>query len=201
MIHRYSIDSGSRKRASGILGVISVLISYFLYHYLYQFVFTYVGSYVWLISAPTPLAVYYLLHRFFDKWGWKIGFIRFILQIKIPNLNGEWKGRISSSYNNFRDKEATFQINQTWTSIEIIYRGRDSVSRSKTASIMVDRSQDKFLSYNYVNEPSGSAPESMSKHEGTALLTLIDDNKLKGRYYTGRDRRNHGEIELNKSKK
>ncbi len=56
-----------------------------------------------------------------------------------------------------------------------------------------------MLDYEYVNEPNAHAVEGMHMHRGTARLVLSEDGRvLEGEYYTGRDRKSHGTLRLEK---
>ena len=196
-MHPYSIDSGERKKIYGTLGIISVLVSWGIVHYLPLDAIV-----PWFISAPTaPFAVYLLLYEYFNRWGWKKNLLRTLTQTKVPNIEGEWSGHITSSYDAHESKnEITLKIKQNWTRIEIKMETEESTSYSQIASILTDVSQDTFLNYYYQNKPEPDASPDMGKHEGTAMLTYKNGNKLKleGYYFTGRDRETYGKVYLEK---
>lgn len=196
-MHPYSIDSGERKKIYGILGIISVLVSWAIIHYLPLNL-----SFPWFISAPTtPFAVYLLLYSFFNRWGWKWKIIRSVTPTRVPNLEGKWTGYIKSSFDEHDTKSGIeLEIKQRWTNMELKMETDTSSSYSYAASIRTDEFQDTFLNYTYQNKPEPDANADMEKHEGTAVLTFKDGSKpsLDGYYFTGRGRGTYGKICLEK---
>jgi SMODS-associating 2TM, beta-strand rich effector domain len=56
------------------------------------------------------------------------------------------------------------------------------------------------VTYEYANEPAADAVGSLHAHRGTARLVLTPNGKvLEGDYYTGRDRKSHGVLRLEKN--
>jgi len=116
---------------------------------------------------------------------------------RIPDLSGEWRGRVSPidimgvSAGLGVEAEITLTIRQTWTKLLIAARTAQSKSYSISGSFIV--SEERILSYEYVNEPAVYAPSTMHAHRGTTRLVLEGRNEtLKGEYYCGRDRQNIG---------
>ncbi len=148
----------------------------------------------WWIESPSVLFFYGLLFVGFDKWGWK--FFKKIGFVKTPNLNGEWKGHLKSSFSEHSSEiKATLQIFQTWTEIKILLSTNQSVSRSESASVVVNTPEGVYLSYQYINEPKSNTVNTMSIHHGTTRLFLDKrENDLVGEYYSGRNRQNFGSL-------
>ena len=78
---------------------------------------------------------------------------------------------------------------------------RSDTSRSHTllAGVEVHALDGTVLSYQYLNEPLPNAKETMQIHHGTAWLKLEGENCLQGYYYSGRGRREHGQLFLERS--
>ena len=150
----------------------------------------------WWIDTPSVLGFYGLFYKLFDKYLWRIPLLRKFGLLKIPNLNGAWKGYVTSSFDEHSTKhEATLEINQTWRKLGIQFKTGSSVSNSLSASILTEKLNEVVLSYEYLNEPRSNAKYTMHMHRGTAWLILKNDGKtLEGEYYTGRGRQTHGAV-------
>lgn len=179
---------------------ISVLIVYLLVTLLNQYDIT-VPFYLELPSIP---AVYALLFNLFDKCLWNKPVFRRLGIVMADNLNGKWQGIINSSFDRFKkDIKAEIIIEQTATKIKIC----GIFDKSKSVSIHENFSRSEIdnkmaLFYFFRNEPKYDAVETMAIHEGSAKL-IYDEEKdaLEGYYYSGRDRNNHGRIEVKRIKK
>src|SRR5262249_6392060 len=132
----------------------------------------------WWLDFPGPFGIYGLLLLAMDKWSWKWGWLRFILFIRVPNLNGTWAAEIKSSYDNFvATHEATITIQQSWTSMIVRLKSETSDSYSLVASLLVNSAPGQILSYQYRNEPKDDAKKTMHPHIGTAWLRLDLENR------------------------
>jgi hypothetical protein len=193
-MHAYSIDIEERKNILLFLAIISIVLSWGLFRVLNNFRI----SLPWWFESPSVLFLYGLLFVFFDRWAWK--FFRKLSLIKTPNLNGEWKGYLKSSFDDHAAQiKATLKVFQTWTKIKILLTTELSVSQSETASILTDTPEGKYLNYQYINEPIASAVKTMSIHRGTVKLLLNEkDSVFVGEYYCGRDRQNFGSLNFTK---
>jgi hypothetical protein len=187
-MHSYSIDTEERKNILLFLAIVSIVLSWAFYKILNN----YQIALPWWVESPSILFFYGLIFVVFDKWLWqyfkKIGFVR------TPNLNGEWKGYLRSSFDEHSSGvKATLKIFQTWTRIKILLTAEQSSSHSETASIIIEAPEGEYLSYQYINEPKSNAVKTMRIHRGTAKL-LFNEKKsiLEGEYYSGRDRQNFG---------
>lgn len=160
-----------------------------------------VPFYIELPSIPT---VYGLLFYLFDKYLWKHPIFRTLGIVIADDLNGKWEGTIKSSYDKHQKAlKAEMTIEQTATRIKIC----GVFDQSKSVSVHENFSRSEIdnkvaLFYFFRNEPRYDAVETMAIHEGSAKL--IHDEKtdtLTGYYYSGRDRNNHGTIEVKRIKK
>jgi len=189
-MHTYSIDTEERKNILLILAIVSIIFSWGFYKILgnYQI------SLPWWVESPSVLFFYGVFFVIFDKWLWQ--YVKKINFVKTPNLNGEWNGNLKSSFDNHTSEtNATLKIFQTWTKIKILLITDQSISKSETASVVIDAPEGNYLSYQYINEPKSNAVNTMSIHRGTVRLIFDKkENTLNGEYYSGRDRQNFGSL-------
>jgi hypothetical protein len=152
----------------------------------------------WWIDAPSVIAFYGMFYALFDKVFWKKKIFRSIRVVKIPDLNGTWKGWVASSFDEHATRhDATIKIFQNWTRMNITLETPLSKSHSLIAGIITETSSEIGLNYEYLNEPIPNAKNTMHIHRGTARLVFHPEKKvLEGEYYTGRDRRNFGLLKL-----
>jgi len=193
-MHPYTTDSNERKLVPLLLIIVSVLFAWFLNRILGVLQFTL----PWWIDAPSVIGFYGIFYAIFDKYLWRISVLQRIGLMKLPNLNGTWKGSITSSFDTHAIKyDATIEIRQSWARISINLRTQNSKSHSLTAAILMENPSNIILSYEYLNEPISRAKTTMHIHRGTARLTLICSGQvLEGEYYSGRDRQNFGALSL-----
>jgi len=193
-MHPYSIDTQERRNIFLLLAVISIILAWGFYNVLnrYHIVLP------WWVESPSVLFFYGLLFVIFDRWAWKV--FKKIGLVNTPDLGGEWKGHLKTSFDNHSSEmKATLKIFQAWTRIKILLTTEHSVSHSETASIVIDAPEGKYLSYQYINEPKSNAVKTMSIHRGTARLLFNEkENTLIGEYYSGRDRQNFGSLNFKK---
>ncbi|KYK34928.1 MAG: hypothetical protein AYK18_13545 [Theionarchaea archaeon DG-70] len=191
-MHPYATDSNEKKHIPFILVTISIPFAWLL-NKMFLSEMLNLTSFWWL-EAPSVFGFYGLFYAVFDKYLWRTSIFRKIGMVKIPDLNGIWKGYISSSFDSLETKQdATVEVRQSWTGICISLKTDNSKSRSLTASILTKDQNAILISYEYLNEPKYSAKATMHTHRGTCRLILSSDRQeLKGEYYTGRDRQNFG---------
>lgn len=189
-MHPYSIDTEERKNILFFLAVVCIFLAWSFFKILNNYQITL----PWWVESPSVLFFYGLLFVVFDKWSWK--FFRKIGFVKTPNLNGEWKGHLKSSFDEHSSEiKTTLKIFQTWTRIKILLTTEQSSSQSETVSTIIDTPEGKYLSYQYINEPKPNAVKTMSMHRGTARLLFNEkENTFSGEYYSGRDRQNFGSL-------
>ncbi|MGO6812208.1 hypothetical protein ACCS61_32440 [Rhizobium ruizarguesonis] len=120
-----------------------------------------------------------------------------ILQRKLfPDLNGEWKGYLYSTWINPQTGQTppaiptTVTIRQSFFSTSIALQTGESRSQSTRAFLEPDYVNRRYrLWYSYNNEPLAIYRHRSSPHEGVAYLDLDWDqnrNELLGTYYTAR---------------
>ena len=152
----------------------------------------------WWLSVPSFAGCYSGLHWLFDRYLWRLGLLRELKLIHLPDLNGSWVGEVESSYS--QDGPAhpvSVVILQRWSKVVIRLETEHSRSRSITGSLRTIDLTNSELSYQYVNEPKSNAPSTMAMHKGTATLELIG-SRLEGEYYTGRGRGEVGTVTLSR---
>lgn len=193
-MHPYSIDSGERESVSFFIAAISILAAWAFYSLLAK----YGISLSWWIDAPSAFGFYGIIIWFFDHYGWRWNIFKTIGLIKTPIIDGRWKGKIISSYNN-TEKEADLYISQTWTKMELIFKTDSSQSHSSAAFISICAPGGPSLAYQYQNDPSPNTPGTMQIHYGSARVSILE-NKIEGDYYSGRGRQNTGSIVLEKQR-
>lgn len=151
----------------------------------------------------SAIGIYSIFFWLFDNYFWKFSFFRQIGIIIADDLNGKWIGIVKSSYDDFKaDIEAELNIKQTATRIKIC----GTFNQSKSVSVHENFSRSEIdnniaLFYFFRNEPKYDAVSTMAIHEGSAKLIYDKDkDELNGYYYSGRDRNNHGTIEVRRIK-
>ena len=153
----------------------------------------------WWLSVPSFAGFYSGLYWLFDRYVWKLGLLRKLNLIQLPDLNGEWGGEVKSSYSQSGSAHSvSVVILQRWSKMVVRLESEYSRSRSITASLRTDDLPNPGLSYQYVNEPKSNAPGTMEMHRGTATLELTGSS-LEGDYYTGRGRGEVGTIKLSRA--
>lgn len=155
----------------------------------------------WYIGTPSIPGIYALLFLAFDKYLWKYKIFKKLGIVIADDLNGKWKGFIKSSYDEFQKEiPAELDITQSATKIKIcgIFEQSKSVSIHENFGHS-DVDNQTALYHFFRNEPRYDSIETMAIHEGSAKL-LYNKGKqtLTGYYYSGRDRNNHGTIEVTK---
>ena len=191
-MHSYEVEGRGRVAVS--LAVASILIIWLLHVVLDAIDF----QPQWWLSVPSFAGCYSGLHWLFDLYVWKLGLLRKLKLIQLPDLNGQWVGEVKSSYS--RDGHAhsvSVVILQRWSKILVRLETEHSRSRSIAADLRTIDLLNPELSYHYVNEPKSNAPGTMGMHRGTTILELIGST-LEGDYYTGRGRGEVGTIKLSK---
>lgn len=193
-MHPYATDSNERRLVPLILAITSLLLAWILNRSLVGLNLTF----PWWIDAPSVLGFYGLFYVLFDKHVWQLSLLQRIRLIRVPNLNGDWKGFIASSFDTHSTKhDARVNIRQSWTRIQITLETQNSRSNSLTASVITEDQKAIAISFEYVNEPKYDSEAGMQPHKGTSQLVLKPESAtLEGQYYTGRGRQNFGVLSL-----
>ena len=192
-MHSYEVEGRGRVAVS--LAIASILIIWLLHVVLDAINF----DPQWWLSVPSFAGSYSGLHWLFDRYVWRLGLLRKLKLIQLPDLNGKWVGEVESSYSQVGSAHpVSVIILQRWSRILVRLESEHSRSRSITASLRTIDLLNPQLSYQYVNEPKSNAPVTMEMHRGTATLETTGSG-LEGDYYTGRGRGEVGTIKLSKA--
>ena len=191
-MHSYELEG--RGRVEVALAVASILMIWLLHVGLDSVDF----DPQWWLSVPSFAGCYSGLYWLCDRYVWRLRLLWKLKLIQIPNLNGRWVGEVESSYcKGGGAHPVSVLILQRWSKIVIRLETEHSRSRSITASLKTNDLPNPELTYQYVNEPKSSAPDTMAMHRGTATLELVGHSLL-GDYYTGRGRGEIGTIKLHR---
>lgn len=202
MAHAYSTDSADRRYIPFFIAAAAVGAAFLAFHFLDK----YQIQVPWWASPPIDtMAFYGLFYWFFDRFAWKWRLLHWLPLTRVPDVSGEWRGHVRPtptvgiSAGLGKQSNVTISIRQTWTKILVISQTSLSNSRSLSGSLIV--TDECSLSYEYLNEPSAAAPDTMHTHRGMARLTLDPSGTiLDGEYYSGRDRQNIGTIRVTRVK-
>ena len=197
-MHSYQADG--RRRVTLVLAIVGVLLAWLLGASFAWFLGELLGPELsWLLSAPSVPAFFSAAYWAFDRYVWRLDLLRKIGFVDVPNLDGEWKGKVKSSHGvDGSSQPVSVVIRQHWSKMAIRLDTEHSRSHSTLAAIKTDDAVNPELTYLYLNEPSPDAQETMEAHRGTALLELSGD-ALVGIYYSGRGRQEMGSIELRRT--
>ncbi len=200
MMHKYSTDSSEQKTIPFFIAVVAIAASFLI-----SKIFDYFGFVPpWWLSLPVDtMGLYGAFYWLFDHVIWKWKWIHVLRISHIPNLSGKWHGSVRSVKTDNKPVNAPSEVSieitikQTWTEILIIANTAQSKSHSISGNLVV--TDDKILSYEYINEPVAGSTETMHAHRGTAyLIPDIALTNLTGEYYSGRDRQSIGQIVVKK---
>lgn len=156
---------------------------------------------------PQAITGYLFVAFLFSRWIWKLKILQGWL-IKVPNLQGTWKGEIKSDWINPETGKGidpipvVLVIRQTFSTIKCTLMTKESTSYSTTADItLVPSSEDLSLTYNYTNRSKAIIRDRSPIHDGASILKIIKNPKrvLEGEYWTSR--KTHGEMHLEFSSK
>ncbi|MEN9551965.1 MAG: hypothetical protein RI935_342 [Candidatus Parcubacteria bacterium] len=151
---------------------------------------------------PQAITGYLFVALLFSRWIWKLKILQGWL-IKVPNLQGTWKGEIKSDWINPETGKGVdpipviLVIRQTFSTIKCTLMTKESTSYSTTADItLVPSSEDLSLTYNYTNRSKATIRDRSPIHDGASILKIIKSPKriLEGEYWTSRKTR--GEMHL-----
>ncbi len=188
-MHSYAIESEERVRINAGLAFLSVVAAWLLNTHF---------SFPWWVDAPSVWGFFGILYALFNCYLWKTPLLRATRIVSTPDLNGEWRGSGTSSYDDHQTaRNFVLEVRQTWTRMNAVLTHGTSVSHSTVGAIVDGPDGCPILVYEYWNEPSPDAVGSMHIHRGLTRLTFRhEDGKdvLEGDYYTGRDRQTIGRL-------
>jgi hypothetical protein len=194
-MHPYATNSEERSKIPLFIAGIAICLAWLISSVSRNFDIPF-----WL-EVPGTATLYGSLFALFRSYWWRTGLFHVFGVVKVPDLEGEWHGHVTSSFDELAEQHpVTVHIRQNWTHMSVKLVAGSSGSRSVVASIYV-ADNETVLSYQYENVPNVKAKVTMHAHSGTATLNLTEEgSKLRGDYYSGRDRGNHGELVLTRKR-
>lgn len=195
-MHNYATNSPIRHKLMFGIAVIAVVLAGAIGFALTQL------NQAWglQIGGVSSMALFGILFLVFDRYLWRIRFLRAALMV--PDLNGKWicDGRtISKDGENTNIAwSAQIIINQSWSRISIVLKTSQSSSRSIAASLYASPGAGYRLIYHYDNSPQIDQGE-LQRHSGQCDL-MFDEvvSSAQGSYFTDRDRQTIGTMQLRK---
>ncbi len=190
-MHSYSIDLNERQKIPFFISAFTILFTWGFYTILKKLNI----EIPWWVDAPSVLGFYGIFYWVFNNFGWRWSLLKKLKLINTPILSGIWEGELSSSFG--ENKAVRVEIKQTWETMSVLLKTDQSKSCSKSAALTVLAPEGPALSYQYQNDPSHGAAQTMNIHYGTAQFTLDETGtKMEGEYYSGRGRQNTGSMSL-----
>lgn len=198
-MHAYSIDKDVRKKVTIWTFVLSMIFSLVLKHCLTDVLEQLVNSLKtselkslvelveWLEIDLNILGIpfwYAVLSWVYENWLWKCSLVK--KWHEIPDLNGEWEGSLTTSYDG-STIPMKLEIEQTWREISFhsIYEKTGSESFSNVAAIYVAGNRGTEISFAFRND-SYNVPDGIPSYDGYNILQLTNDGSIKARYFNNR---------------
>ena len=138
-----------------------------------------------------------LLVAAFQRWCWRWKLVQ--MWLKIPDLQGTWKGELVSTYDATKRIPITVKISQTLTSLHVITKTETSASITSCAHLLPHIELPRYdLIFTYLNSPQGNS--GLDMHWGTSIFTVegLRPTTLEGSYFTNRKPQTQGSITLKK---
>lgn len=162
-----------------------------------------------LIGGPSAAGSLVWAYRKLDATWWHVRWMRWLLQITIPDIRGRWRVEGLTSYNAEGMQRETWHadvlIAQTWSLLSVYLQTAHSSSRSLSGSILVEQEGGlPVLIYVYENSPKSIAPPTMLQHWGICRLVLNQTPRgadyLEGSYFSDpKARSNFGTMRLDRA--
>lgn len=144
-------------------------------------------------KLPQAIAIYSVFYFIFTKWAWRLRIFQKWF-VRVPDLEGTWKGNLISSWVNPKTNlgvdpiPATLVIRQDFYKTTCRLFTKESQSFSISADITQGPDGALCLSYTYTNKPGVLIRDRSAIHDGAAILQVIQQPKpiLEGDYWTSR---------------
>lgn len=190
--HYYNSDHPERRMIHVYLAILGILSSYSLFWLTNK----YAIQIAWWVDAPAVFGFYGIFYWMFSNYLWKNPILRGLGVVKTPNWNGEYTGKLHTSFDDF-EKDINFKIIicQEWDKIQLTASTETSTSYSVIASFLIQDCIEPILSYTYQSEPQSDADQTMNMHFGMGKMKKEGTN-LKGEYFNGRGRNTWGSFVL-----
>ena len=204
-MHDYSFDENPKEKVLFFLALIAITAAPIikdLADYLVSLLEVSTGWSSALVVAVPVFGLFAGLYFLFNKYLWKISWLRKVLLV--PDLNGKWSCHGHTVLKNAEsvgyDWNATISITQSWSKILIHLKTGQSESKSISASIYHEAGVGYRLLYQYNNKPNADELD-LSNHSGSAELLFSEDTaSASGSYYTDRHRTTVGTMILQREK-
>lgn len=174
----YSVDTEPRKKITAILALIALGITYIPGSIFPAFSFQF--------GPLSTLGVFGILFFLFDRFLWK-----YVPGTGIPNISGTWSGKINRGTEpgktDGKIADVTAKITQTWTRMDVVFRGTHSFSRAEVAGLMVNNPNHIELCYAYhkrPNDATGSGHEYSNGYTRLIFEKTSQSETLIGRYFS-----------------
>ena len=205
-MHDYSIDRHPKEKVLFLLALIAIAAAPPIKELAELLVSLLEANTGWSSAPVVAVPVFGLfagLYFLFDKYFWKIPWLRKVLLV--PDLNGKWLCKGHTSLKNAEavdyDWDATVSITQSWSKILIHLKTKQSESKSISASIYHEAGVGYRVLYQYNNKPNADELD-LSNHSGSAELLFSENTEsATGSYYTDRHRTTVGTMSLKREKK
>jgi hypothetical protein len=157
------------------------------------------------VLGSVPIVVV-LLFAIFDNWLWGLGPIKRL--VKRPNLNGTWKGTLTSLRADSGSQEVAHPpipiflvVRQSYLDLSITLLSEESRSRSIAGLLQANHPDDFTVYYHYTNIPGLAVRDRSPVHSGGARLDIagVSPLSMDGEYWT--DRRTRGTFTVRRASK
>lgn len=174
----YSVDTGIRNVILFVLAAISLLLSTALQEF--QSVIPY------HLVAPSAMMIFGTVVLVFDIFLWKIWPFRWLSGI--PNINGRWKGKVTSrrSASKTEELEATATITQSFFRIQIVLETTRTISTSEVVGMFIDNRSFPVMKYSYAFRNKTGLEAVKTRGEGFNELRYSQSSSartLEGTYF------------------
>ncbi len=194
-MHAYATDARDRDYVHQFLAVLAVVAALALHWVIATLKITV----PFWVDAPSVMGFYVMLRALYDRYLWHLRVFGMPLS-EVPDLRGTWVGELRSDFGGGTIVPGVvLRVQQSWSKLAVRLQTEHSSSRSESATLNTDKSPHAGLSYTYLNEPNGLSVGTMELHRGSARLRLTADiDMLEGDYFSGRGRRNLGEMRFHR---
>ena len=152
----------------------------------------------WWVDIPSFVGFYGLWWGLHDRFGWHWRWAGLVGLVSV-DLSGEWEGTLVSSRDHFgAETSVLVRIRQTSTRMAMLLSTDKSDSNS-VGAILEANGATVLLRYLFESRPRAGSPDTMHVHFGAGFLELQED-RLVGDYFTGRDRTTYGRLHLRRKK-
>lgn len=138
------------------------------------------------VDDLSPIYLYGSFYLLFDKFLWKWSILNKVGIVCVPNLNGRWKGKQRSSFQENQKNvqvEGYLEIEQSFSTISVRAYYEKSRSESSIAAF-AKLNGEVYLFYSYDNDPNTLKHGTMQQHKGSGKIRYLPkDNRIEGFYW------------------